>query len=117
MKRRCRSNTPALNQSATEADLTDLSETAISHLPTSGLKELEVLRLQDTDSLKIFPSIYHFEFSMFSGSKHTDCIITMGVWSFKRSKSKVGANISFASTSASTTTFGYSKRFKVKRKL
>ncbi|XP_063236107.1 lutropin-choriogonadotropic hormone receptor-like [Bacillus rossius redtenbacheri] len=40
----------------------DLSETAISKLPTNGLRELEILRLQDTDSLKKFPSIYHFEY-------------------------------------------------------
>jgi hypothetical protein len=32
-------------------------------MPTLGLKELEVLRLQDTDSLKKFPSIYNFEVS------------------------------------------------------
>ena len=38
-----------------------MSETAISELPTLGLKDLEVLRLQDTDSLKMFPSIYNFE--------------------------------------------------------
>ena len=41
----------------------DLSETAISQMPTLGLKELEILRLQDTDSLKTFPSIYNFEVS------------------------------------------------------
>ncbi|XP_033608882.1 lutropin-choriogonadotropic hormone receptor isoform X2 [Cryptotermes secundus] len=40
----------------------DLSETAISRMPTLGLKELEILRLQDTDSLKRFPSIYNFEY-------------------------------------------------------
>ncbi|XP_069688210.1 follicle-stimulating hormone receptor-like [Periplaneta americana] len=39
----------------------DLSETAISEMPTLGLKDLEVLRLQDTESLKMFPSIYNFE--------------------------------------------------------
>jgi hypothetical protein len=41
----------------------DLSETAISRMPTLGLKELEILRLQDTESLKRFPSIYNFEVS------------------------------------------------------
>ncbi|KAJ9588754.1 hypothetical protein L9F63_017958, partial [Diploptera punctata] len=40
----------------------DLSETAISQMPTAGLKDLEILRLQDTDSLKMFPSIYNFEY-------------------------------------------------------
>ncbi|PSN49269.1 Follicle-stimulating hormone receptor [Blattella germanica] len=40
----------------------DLSETSITHLPTRGLQELEVLRLQDTDTLKVFPSIYNFEY-------------------------------------------------------
>ncbi|XP_021938827.1 lutropin-choriogonadotropic hormone receptor-like isoform X2 [Zootermopsis nevadensis] len=40
----------------------DLSETSISQMPTLGLKDLEVLRLQDTDSLKKFPSIYKFEY-------------------------------------------------------
>ncbi|XP_068082077.1 lutropin-choriogonadotropic hormone receptor-like [Anabrus simplex] len=40
----------------------DLSETAITKLPTHGLKEVEVLRLEDTESLKTFPSIYNFEY-------------------------------------------------------
>ncbi|KAJ4437362.1 hypothetical protein ANN_17503 [Periplaneta americana] len=39
----------------------DLSETSISQMPTLGLKDLEILRLQDTESLKKFPSIYNFE--------------------------------------------------------
>ncbi|PSN36549.1 Follicle-stimulating hormone receptor [Blattella germanica] len=30
-------------------------------MPTVGLKNLEILRLQDTDTLKMFPSIYNFE--------------------------------------------------------
>ncbi|KAJ9590047.1 hypothetical protein L9F63_016833, partial [Diploptera punctata] len=40
----------------------DLSETSIIHLPTRGLQELEVLRIQDTETLKVFPSIYNFEY-------------------------------------------------------
>ncbi|XP_039283238.1 lutropin-choriogonadotropic hormone receptor isoform X2 [Nilaparvata lugens] len=38
----------------------DLSETAISHVPTRGLQSLEVLKIQDTPTLKVFPSIYSF---------------------------------------------------------
>jgi hypothetical protein len=41
----------------------DLSKTSITHLPTSGLHELDVLRLEDTETLKTFPSIYNFEVS------------------------------------------------------
>nr|CAD7447529.1 unnamed protein product [Timema bartmani] len=40
----------------------DLSETSITQLPTRGLQELDVLRLQDTATLKVFPSIYNFEY-------------------------------------------------------
>ncbi|XP_068220464.1 uncharacterized protein [Palaemon carinicauda] len=39
----------------------DLSETSITALPTAGLKELEVLRLENTPSLKVFPSVYSFK--------------------------------------------------------
>ncbi|XP_046986853.1 follicle-stimulating hormone receptor-like [Schistocerca americana] len=39
----------------------DVSRTAIGSLPTVGLRELEVLRLQDTDTLKVIPSIFNFE--------------------------------------------------------
>jgi hypothetical protein len=49
----------------------DLSETAISRMPTLGLKELEILRLQDTESLKRFPSIYNFEVSFHCAKPHT----------------------------------------------
>ncbi|XP_066977467.1 uncharacterized protein Lgr1 [Macrobrachium rosenbergii] len=38
----------------------DLSETSITALPTVGLKELEVLRLENTPTLKVFPSVYSF---------------------------------------------------------
>ncbi|XP_068082064.1 lutropin-choriogonadotropic hormone receptor [Anabrus simplex] len=38
----------------------DLSETSVTQLPTTGLHELEVLRIEDTESLKVFPSVYHF---------------------------------------------------------
>ncbi|XP_035776703.1 thyrotropin receptor-like isoform X1 [Anopheles albimanus] len=38
----------------------DLSGTAIEELPTEGLAELEVLRIQNTHSLKTIPSVYNF---------------------------------------------------------
>ncbi|RZF36368.1 hypothetical protein LSTR_LSTR002964, partial [Laodelphax striatellus] len=38
----------------------DLSETAISYVPTRGLQSLEVLKVEDTPTLKVFPSIYSF---------------------------------------------------------
>jgi hypothetical protein len=47
-------------------------------MPTLGLKELEILRLQDTESLKRFPSIYNFEVSFYCARTHamgTDCKI------------------------------------------
>ncbi|XP_013780200.1 lutropin-choriogonadotropic hormone receptor-like [Limulus polyphemus] len=40
----------------------DLSETSISKLPIKGLSEIEVLKLVDTFSLKVFPSVYHFKY-------------------------------------------------------
>ncbi|XP_049873661.1 lutropin-choriogonadotropic hormone receptor-like isoform X2 [Pectinophora gossypiella] len=39
----------------------DLSNTAITSLPTSGLDKLEVLKLDKTPSLKYIPSIYEFQ--------------------------------------------------------
>ncbi|KDR06730.1 Thyrotropin receptor [Zootermopsis nevadensis] len=39
----------------------DLSETAITRLPTGGLEGLDVLRIQDTESLKVIPSVYTFK--------------------------------------------------------
>lgn len=39
----------------------DLSETGITHLPTGGLEGLDVLRIQDTESLKVIPSVYSFK--------------------------------------------------------
>jgi hypothetical protein len=39
-------------------------------MPTLGLKELEILRLQDTESLKRFPSIYNFEVSFHFAKTH-----------------------------------------------
>ncbi|KAK7068788.1 hypothetical protein SK128_025811 [Halocaridina rubra] len=39
----------------------DLSDTSITSLPTSGLNELEVLLLENTPSLKVFPSVYSFK--------------------------------------------------------
>ncbi|XP_053672544.1 follicle-stimulating hormone receptor [Anopheles nili] len=39
----------------------DLSGTAIEDLPTEGLGELEVLRIQQTHSLKTIPSVYNFK--------------------------------------------------------
>ncbi|XP_044729350.1 lutropin-choriogonadotropic hormone receptor-like [Chrysoperla carnea] len=40
----------------------DLSETKITTLPTEGLHGIEVLRIQETESLQEFPSIYNFEY-------------------------------------------------------
>lgn len=39
----------------------DLSHTAIEYLPTDGLKELDVLKIEATFSMKVFPSIYNFQ--------------------------------------------------------
>jgi hypothetical protein len=41
----------------------DLSETSITHLPTGGLEGLDVLRIEDTQSLKVIPSVYSFKVS------------------------------------------------------
>jgi hypothetical protein len=41
----------------------DLSETAITRLPTGGLENLDILRIQDTESLKVIPSVYSFKVS------------------------------------------------------
>lgn len=38
----------------------DLSETSITKLPTSGLKNLETLKLINTPTLKVIPSVYNF---------------------------------------------------------
>lgn len=38
----------------------DLSQTSITKLPTYGLEKLEVLKIQETFTLKEFPSIYDF---------------------------------------------------------
>jgi hypothetical protein len=43
--------------------LRDLSETAITRLPTGGLENLDILRIQDTKSLKVIPSVYSFKVS------------------------------------------------------
>ncbi|KAF5271761.1 hypothetical protein FQA39_LY08084 [Lamprigera yunnana] len=40
----------------------DLSKTAITLLPTEGLREIDVLKVQDTESLKVFPSVFNFQF-------------------------------------------------------
>nr|CAD7399966.1 unnamed protein product [Timema cristinae] len=39
----------------------DLSQTAITYLPTGGLEDLDTLRIKDTDSLKVIPSVYSFK--------------------------------------------------------
>lgn len=39
----------------------DLSETSITSLPTLGLTDLEILLLEKTPTLKIFPSVYSFK--------------------------------------------------------
>lgn len=41
----------------------DLSNTAITSLPTEGLQNLETLRIEKTPSLKYIPSIYEFQVS------------------------------------------------------
>ncbi|CAH0550095.1 unnamed protein product [Brassicogethes aeneus] len=40
----------------------DLSSTAITTLPTEGLREIDVLKVEDTKTLKVFPSIFSFQF-------------------------------------------------------
>ncbi|XP_024939981.1 lutropin-choriogonadotropic hormone receptor isoform X3 [Cephus cinctus] len=40
----------------------DLSETSIVVLPIKGLQDLDTLIMKDTKSLKVFPSIYNFEY-------------------------------------------------------
>lgn len=42
----------------------DLSNTAITSLPTKGLEKLEILRIEKTPSLKYIPSIYEFQVSI-----------------------------------------------------
>ena len=39
----------------------DLSQTAITSLPTRGLAELEILELTETRSLKEIPSVYNYQ--------------------------------------------------------
>ncbi|XP_023310361.1 lutropin-choriogonadotropic hormone receptor-like [Anoplophora glabripennis] len=40
----------------------DLSYTAITFLPTEGLREIDILKVQNTKSLKVFPSVFNFQF-------------------------------------------------------
>ncbi|KAK5647690.1 hypothetical protein RI129_002582 [Pyrocoelia pectoralis] len=40
----------------------DLSRTAITLLPTEGLREIDVLKVQDTETLKVFPSVFNFQY-------------------------------------------------------
>lgn len=39
----------------------DLSQTSIKKLPTLGLQDLEILKLENTFTLKEFPSVYNFK--------------------------------------------------------
>ncbi|XP_058466993.1 thyrotropin receptor isoform X2 [Malaya genurostris] len=39
----------------------DLSSTAIEDMPSDGLNDLEILRIQNTHSLKTIPSVYNFK--------------------------------------------------------
>ncbi|KAJ8963294.1 hypothetical protein NQ318_018762 [Aromia moschata] len=39
----------------------DLSSTAITFLPTEGLREIDILKVQNTKSLKVFPSVFNFQ--------------------------------------------------------
>uniref|UniRef100_A0A6P7FF61 Lutropin-choriogonadotropic hormone receptor-like n=1 Tax=Diabrotica virgifera virgifera TaxID=50390 RepID=A0A6P7FF61_DIAVI len=40
----------------------DLSGTAITFLPTEGLREIDTLKVQNTKSLKVFPSVFNFQY-------------------------------------------------------
>ncbi|KAF7271849.1 hypothetical protein GWI33_015326 [Rhynchophorus ferrugineus] len=40
----------------------DLSNTMITTLPTEGLHEVDVLKIENTYSMKIFPSVYNFKY-------------------------------------------------------
>ncbi|XP_065169195.1 lutropin-choriogonadotropic hormone receptor-like isoform X3 [Atheta coriaria] len=40
----------------------DLSSTAITAIPLEGLREIDVLKVQDTETLKVFPSVYNFQY-------------------------------------------------------
>lgn len=42
----------------------DLSSTSINCMPTEGLNGLEVLRIQNTHSLKQIPSVYNYKVSI-----------------------------------------------------
>lgn len=44
----------------------DLSGTAITSLPTEGLREIDVLKVENTESLKVFPSVYNFKVNILS---------------------------------------------------
>nr|CAH7725176.1 unnamed protein product [Callosobruchus chinensis] len=39
----------------------DLSSTSITFLPTEGLREIDTLKLQNTKSLKVFPSVFNYQ--------------------------------------------------------
>ncbi|KAF5297139.1 hypothetical protein FQA39_LY02719 [Lamprigera yunnana] len=39
----------------------DLSETSINHLPTAGIMEIEVLKVENTPTMKTIPSIYELK--------------------------------------------------------
>ncbi|XP_066142848.1 lutropin-choriogonadotropic hormone receptor-like isoform X2 [Euwallacea fornicatus] len=39
----------------------DLSDTSVTVLPTEGLHEIDILRIEDTYSMKVFPSVYNFK--------------------------------------------------------
>lgn len=47
----------------------DLSSTSIEQLPTEGLHDLEILRIQNTHSLRTIPSVYNFKVRRFLCSK------------------------------------------------
>lgn len=42
----------------------DLSNTSIESMPHSGLEKLEILRIQNTHTLKTIPSVYAFQVSI-----------------------------------------------------
>ncbi|XP_017785098.1 PREDICTED: lutropin-choriogonadotropic hormone receptor-like [Nicrophorus vespilloides] len=39
----------------------DLSSTAIESIPVEGMHEIDVLKVRDTHTLKVFPSVYNFQ--------------------------------------------------------
>lgn len=45
----------------------DLSKTSLEALPTEGLENLEILRIENTHTLKTIPSVYNFKVHIENG--------------------------------------------------